>query len=681
MIMKSLTLEGIRSYKDETPIDIPVGTTLFEGDIASGKSTVLYAIEFALFGLGSLGGTFLLRNGARQGSVSLVLDVDGKEYEVHRSLQRKGRGVQQTDCYIKGPGGKENLSATELRERVLQLLKFNEPPNPRAQSVIYRYAVFTPQEEMKEVILKDADERLQTLRRAFGIEQYKTALQNAGTVVSSIKGRIDYFHGVTESIDDVRRRLLQAKQDEQALVASIKPLRKEESELDSRRKDKKAELKKLETQRDKIKQAEEKVPLLDEALRGKLEERDRLVRENAKFRTKIDEEIEPQLSKLKELKKPTTKSKDGVKNELREVRKRKEKAEELKSRLVERIENFDSILETNVCPVCERTIVHKDFSAKSRHLKEEKAAQEKEIKELGETIDGLEKLVDELGDYESAQKDVKTTSYQLNDLRERIAGNERSLKQLGPVISGLEKQLKAARDETKPLEDLVLQITDLEGEIGSVDEAFSNVGKKIAGVLERTRGVSESKEQFERDLQTMTKQLHMKESLSEHRIWVTDYLSPTIENIERHVLTSLNQRFNVQFQRWFQILMEDPDLQVRVDEEFSPVLEREGYEQDFLALSGGEKTSVALAYRLALNTLVQEVAAGGGSNVLILDEPTDGFSKEQLSKMRDVLAELKCPQVILVSHERELEAFADHIYRVERSDGVSTVRLEGRDAA
>ena len=153
MILKSLTLEGIRSYREETSNEMPGGTTLFEGDIASGKSTILYAIEFALFGLGSLGGTFLLRNGARQGSVSLVLDIEGKEYIVHRSLQRKGRGIQQTDCYMKGPEGKADLSATELRERILQLLKFNEPPSPRAQSVIYRYAVFTPQEEMKEVIL------------------------------------------------------------------------------------------------------------------------------------------------------------------------------------------------------------------------------------------------------------------------------------------------------------------------------------------------------------------------------------------------------------------------------------------------------------------------------------------------------------------------------------------------
>ena len=151
-------------------------------------------------------------------------------------------------------------------------------------------------------------------------------------------------------------------------------------------------------------------------------------------------------------------------------------------------------------------------------------------------------------------------------------------------------------------------------------------------------------------------------------------MAPTIVNIEKHVMTSINQRFAEQFVRWFQILIEDADMQVRIDEDFSPIIEREGYEQDFNALSGGEKTSVALAYRLALNTTVQEVTISGGSNLLILDEPTDGFSKEQLFKIRDILEELKCPQVILVSHEKELEGFADHVLRVHKSDGISTVK-------
>jgi DNA repair protein SbcC/Rad50 len=673
MILRSITIEGIRSYRDETPISIPEGTTLFEGDIASGKSTILYAIEFALFGLGSHVGTYLLRNGVGEGRVSLVFEVNGKEYQVHRGLQRKGRGVQQTECYIKGPEGKAVLSATELRESVLHLLKFNEPPNPRAQSVIYRYAVFTPQEEMKEVILKDSDERLQTLRRAFGIEQYKTALQNAATMTSAIKGRMDYLQGATENIEDVKSDLDQENKNVESMSEDIKPLRNSENELDSKRKEKRAELKKLESAREKIKQAEEKVPLFERTLRDRIEEGDKLSKENDRLGKRLAEEIEPRLSKLKAVKRPTTKSKEELRKEIRETRRKKQQAEGLESRLDERIVNFDSILETNFCPVCERKIERKDFSTKSRHLKEEKAAQEKEIKVLGESIDHLENLVEELGDYEGAQNDLQTASSQRDDLTERIGENEKALKRLGPMITDAEKQLQAAKDETRPLEDLSSQIIGMEDEVERLEKEISDIGKRIARIQERMRGALENKERLDRDLRRMEQQLKEKESLGENKIWIADYIGPTIVNIENHVFASLNQRFNSQFQRWFQVLMEDPDLQVRVDEKFSPVVEREGYEQDFLSLSGGEKTSVAMAYRLALNTLVQEVASGGGTNVLILDEPTDGFSKEQLAKVRDVLDELKCPQVILVSHERELEGFADHVYRVEKNNGVSTV--------
>ena len=52
MILNSIELENIRSY-DKESIEFPRGITLFEGDVGSGKSSVLMGIEFALFGLGS----------------------------------------------------------------------------------------------------------------------------------------------------------------------------------------------------------------------------------------------------------------------------------------------------------------------------------------------------------------------------------------------------------------------------------------------------------------------------------------------------------------------------------------------------------------------------------------------------------------------------------------------------
>jgi exonuclease SbcC len=62
---------------------------------------------------------------------------------------------------------------------------------------------------------------------------------------------------------------------------------------------------------------------------------------------------------------------------------------------------------------------------------------------------------------------------------------------------------------------------------------------------------------------------------------------------------------------------------------------------------------------------------------LILDEPTDGFSKEQLGKVREILDELQSPQIVIVSHEKELESFADQIFKVAKSQGVSKIVAGG----
>jgi len=138
-------------------------------------------------------------------------------------------------------------------------------------------------------------------------------------------------------------------------------------------------------------------------------------------------------------------------------------------------------------------------------------------------------------------------------------------------------------------------------------------------------------------------------------------------------MIAFQQEFNQFFQQWFELLVEDPTKSARIDEDFSSIVEQDGYEQNVNYLSGGEKTSVALAYRLALNMIVRKVATSMESNLLILDEPTDGFSKEQLLKVQDILTELECPQVIIVSHERELESFADQIFRVSKERGVSMI--------
>jgi exonuclease SbcC len=672
--LKSLSLENIRSYKGENPtINVPLGTVLFEGDIASGKSTILYAIEFALFGLGSIGGGFLLRNGTKKGSVTLQFEVNDAEYEVHRGLARKGKLVHQDDCYLIGPDGKSVLSPTEMKEKVLQVLGFDEPQNPRAQSVIYRYAIFTPQEEMKEVILKDPDNRLQTLRKAFRIEDYKIASDNSTTFTSKLQEKISHLQGATQDIDDIKKKIVQENATIQGISAEIESLKLQEQELAKQVKAKGDELKQLETEREKIKQVESTIPLLQKQLEENGKQIDEYANQTQNLTRRIDDEIQAKVREFESVKKPTDKSLQELKKLQDDIRIKLQELQKLKGRFDERIGNFTAIMRTKTCPVCERPVNPDEFRDTSKHLEEDRKRVDQEITENGDAISHLDSLTQEFTSYVDAQTQLTTLRTQLDEINTQIQLDNDRKSRLTSQNDELTEKLGAAKKEIEPLQNVLDRMGRIDREKTQLDANLTEIGKRISAKEAIKDASAKNYNELRNQLAQKEKDVQILGKLREHKSWLGEYFTPTIENIETHVMTSLNQRFNDQFQRWFQILIDDPDMQVRVNEVFSPLVEHEGYEQEFIGLSGGEKTSVALAYRLALNTLVQEVAIEGGSNLLILDEPTDGFSREQVLKIRDILTELHCPQVILVSHERELEGFADHIIKIRKSTGISEI--------
>tara|TARA_Y100000310_G_C20430579_1_gene691264 strand:- start:331 stop:738 length:408 start_codon:yes stop_codon:yes gene_type:complete len=132
--------------------------------------------------------------------------------------------------------------------------------------------------------------------------------------------------------------------------------------------------------------------------------------------------------------------------------------------------------------------------------------------------------------------------------------------------------------------------------------------------------------------------------------------------------------FNELFQKWFNILIEDETLNVRLDDEFTAIIEQNGYETAIENLSGGERTAVALAYRLSLNKVINDIIGEiQTKDILILDEPTDGFSTEQLDKIRVVLEQLNIKQVIIVSHESKIESFVDSVIKINKNEHISEV--------
>src|SRR3990167_4914962 len=101
MKLKKLVLENIRSYV-RGEINFPEGSTLLAGDIGSGKTSVLLAIEYSLFGLQpGQRGSSLLRNGADSGFTSLEFEIEGKNITIERRLRRSSKSVTNESASIK----------------------------------------------------------------------------------------------------------------------------------------------------------------------------------------------------------------------------------------------------------------------------------------------------------------------------------------------------------------------------------------------------------------------------------------------------------------------------------------------------------------------------------------------------------------------------------------------------
>ena len=124
---------------------------------------------------------------------------------------------------------------------------------PKAESKIFRYAIFTPQEAMKEV-LSDSTKRLETIRKAFGIEDYSTSQDNAKVVLSEIKTKTAVIAERFSDISQLKSEIEQSQKMITKFESEIEQKKKQQKILEIKEENTLQELKKLqEKNNEKIK--------------------------------------------------------------------------------------------------------------------------------------------------------------------------------------------------------------------------------------------------------------------------------------------------------------------------------------------------------------------------------------------------------------------------------------------
>ena len=163
--------------------------------------------------------------------------------------------------------------------------------------------------------------------------------------------------------------------------------------------------------------------------------------------------------------------------------------------------------------------------------------------------------------------------------------------------------------------------------------------------------------------------------------WLSSSFLSLIDLTERTVLIKVRNEFSQLFRKWFVLLVIEDSFDSRIDENFTPIIIQNESEIEYEFLSGGERTAVALAYRLALNQTINSVMSDIKTRgLVILDEPTEGFSEAQIIKMRDIFEEINTEQLIIVSHEQKIEGFVDNIIRISKIDGLSNIEQPSQRA-
>ncbi|MDP2947853.1 MAG: AAA family ATPase [Nanoarchaeota archaeon] len=679
MLIRKLLLRNIRSYEN-LEIEFPKGAVLLSGDIGCGKTSILLGLQFALFGLqpGQKGAS-LLKQGTDSAYASVEIDIDGEVFKIERTMKKAKNGSIAQDANVLYTGNSaEELSTSEMKDRVLKILNYPKE-FAKKSNLLYKYTVYTPQEEMKSIIEEKPEVRLDTLRHIFGIDRYKRIKENSQLLLQKIKEAVKIKEVLAAELNLLKEKLNMENEKRISIAREVNNLNIEYQALVKERNKAEEKVGLCQLKIEEKKEIDLKISNLEILIQGKKDFENRIKKELILMQKQTNEEIDFSEEKLRNVTDLAGKHKRNldeknliflkVNSQISVLRSRKEEPEILREK-ISHLEN---------CPTCFQTVGndHKekmkkkwgfDIEAVNRELEQkmiEKERLKKEIEKEKELSDGYEK------DKNIFSQNKIKFEHQLI-IKTKIKSDSFILDRTCNEIEQVKKQLKEEKTRLNDYLVIIETYNNSMKEFRQVDEIARKKEILIATKNKESDILKKKIEELESEIKTKEKIREQINYLRSLENWINEKFLEMIVMTEKNVMAKLRSEFSGVFNEWFSMLA-PATLSVRLDEEFTPVITNQDYEIDYEFLSGGERTAVALAYRLALNQVLNSFLSRiKTKDLVILDEPTDGFATEQLDKMRDIFEQLNMGQIILVSHEQKIEGFVDHVIRIKK-EGVSRI--------
>ena len=484
MIIKKVKLKNIRSYVEEE-IDFPQGSVLLAGDIGSGKSSVLLAIDFALFGLrrGNLSGASLLRNGADLGSVELHFNIEDKNVVIQRNLKKSSNAIVQDSGYIIINDERRDATAIELKQAILELLNYPKELLTRSKSLIYRYTVYTPQEEMKSILLGDKDIRLDTLRKVFDIDKYKRIKENTEIYLQYLNERRKELEGKIYDLEDKKKELQNKIKEQDIVNENLKELIPKINEITKAVDKKREDIKTSENEINKLNEIKREVEINNIKLNNTLLNYNNNSKEIENLISIINDlgrNANIELPDIDEVNIKIKEDNNKIKNYENELELINRRLNEFETKKLQSVELKSKILELKECPLCKQNVTHEH---KSLIKQDEDAKIQDYDKEILNYKSKKFSLQDSLNDLKTQLENLKEkkSSYEIIKLRLDNLNEKKQRKDL------LLKEQTRLSDDIKSIKD---NINGLNSRIKEYDEnKYEKLKKELEELQKRERNL------------------------------------------------------------------------------------------------------------------------------------------------------------------------------------------------
>ena len=422
-MITSIELVDFLSHSD-TKLKFEDGVTIFVGDNGAGKSSVIDAITFSLFGQHARkSNKGLIRRGANQGYAKIEFSIKDKQYETVRKIDTKGSlsaifSETTNNNRVEIAAGERKQFGESMTEQVEKTIGLNFEK--------LKIASIVQQGELNAIINAKPKEFKELLNAIIGIDKLDIASESMKKVTKEFREKIRTDLGYDDTHIDILTKDFEKNQYE------IKEVEPEKNQLELQKKETHKELEELlekeeiETpKRDKINQLElqkkELVRYVKETIEGiqqEIKENERKIHdckncfEELKLKTdferkleKVEEEDKEVIKKIQEITSQTVSLKGKQELKRDKINQLELQKKELVRYVKETIQGIQQEIQENErkiddCKNCfEELKLKTDFERKLEKVEEEDKEVIKKIQEITTQIVSLkekEKLAEKL---------------------------------------------------------------------------------------------------------------------------------------------------------------------------------------------------------------------------------------------------------------------------------------------